>query len=58
MGNALGLQVVAEGVETADQLSILRTLGCDVIQGYYYSKPLPLDKLLHYTQGYLMDHKK
>jgi EAL domain-containing protein (putative c-di-GMP-specific phosphodiesterase class I) len=36
----LSLNVVAEGVEHAEQLEILRKLRCDVIQGYYYSKPL------------------
>jgi diguanylate cyclase (GGDEF)-like protein len=41
MANALGLQVVAEGVETAEQLMTLRQSGCDVIQGYYFSRPVP-----------------
>lgn len=35
-----GKEVVAEGVETEEQLNILKELGCDIIQGYYYSKPL------------------
>ncbi len=37
----LGVRVVAEGVETAGQLHILRTDGCDLVQGFYFSKPLP-----------------
>jgi EAL domain-containing protein (putative c-di-GMP-specific phosphodiesterase class I) len=37
----LGMRCVAEGVETADQLSWLRTHGCDMAQGYHISKPLP-----------------
>ncbi|CAM2009916.1 putative bifunctional diguanylate cyclase/phosphodiesterase [Acanthopleuribacter pedis] len=41
MGHALGLKVIAEGVETQTQLDYLKTLGCDEIQGYYFSKPLP-----------------
>ncbi len=41
MSHQLGLKVVAEGVETADQLEFLRDHGCDYIQGYYYSRPLP-----------------
>ena len=41
LSHELGLQVVAEGVETAEQLEALRAMGCDIIQGYYYSKPLP-----------------
>ncbi|MDO4537715.1 MAG: EAL domain-containing protein [Coriobacteriales bacterium] len=37
----LGMRTVAEGVETVQQLEFLRTCGCDIIQGYLYSKPLP-----------------
>jgi diguanylate cyclase (GGDEF)-like protein len=45
MARALGLSVVAEGVETAEQLATLRALGCDMGQGYHWSKPLPPDDL-------------
>ncbi|NEX64010.1 EAL domain-containing protein [Noviherbaspirillum sp. 17J57-3] len=41
MARALALRVVAEGVETEEQLAILRDLGCDEHQGYLFSKPLP-----------------
>ncbi|MDH5301554.1 MAG: EAL domain-containing protein [Gammaproteobacteria bacterium] len=41
MAHSLGLEVVAEGVETLDQLNFLRKQQCDIIQGYYYSKPIP-----------------
>ncbi|WP_119677568.1 EAL domain-containing protein [Indioceanicola profundi] len=41
MGRQLGLQVVAEGIETADQLEFLRHHRCDLLQGYYFSRPLP-----------------
>ncbi|MFT7144017.1 MAG: diguanylate cyclase (GGDEF)-like protein/PAS domain S-box-containing protein [Alphaproteobacteria bacterium] len=41
MAHSLSLEVVAEGVETKDQLDYLSELGCDSIQGYYFSKPLP-----------------
>lgn len=37
----LSIPVVAEGVESVDQLSVLKALGCDYVQGYYFSKPLP-----------------
>ncbi|MEG0437609.1 MAG: EAL domain-containing protein [Solibacillus sp.] len=40
LGQSLGLEVVAEGVETVEELSILKDLNCTIIQGYYYSKPL------------------
>jgi diguanylate cyclase (GGDEF)-like protein/PAS domain S-box-containing protein len=41
MAHSLGLKVVAEGVETMDQLKFMRQHGCDAMQGYYLSKPLP-----------------
>ncbi|HEV7801622.1 MAG TPA: bifunctional diguanylate cyclase/phosphodiesterase [Burkholderiales bacterium] len=40
MGKALNLTVIAEGVETADQLNVLRSIECNAIQGYYLSRPL------------------
>lgn len=41
MAKVLNVKVVAEGVETAEQFSVLQQLGCDYIQGYYFSRPLP-----------------
>jgi len=43
MAHAIGMRVVAEGVETAGQLRILQTLHCDEVQGYYVSAPVPAD---------------
>lgn len=48
MAHNLGIGVVAEGVETKEQLDLLQNFGCDLIQGYYYSPPLPLEKLVGY----------
>lgn len=44
MGHSLRLEVIAEGVETAEQLAFLETEGCDQIQGYYFSKPLAAEE--------------
>jgi EAL domain-containing protein (putative c-di-GMP-specific phosphodiesterase class I) len=41
LAHSLKLKVVAEGVETAEQSELLRTLGCDEMQGYLLSKPVP-----------------
>jgi EAL domain-containing protein (putative c-di-GMP-specific phosphodiesterase class I) len=38
----LELTTVAEGIETTQQLDIITTLGCDIVQGYYFSKPLTI----------------
>ncbi len=48
LAHSLKQHVVAEGVEEKEQLAFLQAHGCDVIQGYYFSKPLPLDKLIAY----------
>jgi EAL domain-containing protein (putative c-di-GMP-specific phosphodiesterase class I) len=41
LGHGLGLKVIAEGVETDDQRQILLDQGCDLAQGYWFSRPLP-----------------
>ncbi len=46
MADALELSVVAEGIETAEQLAILRGLGCTCGQGYHFSRPLPVEEFL------------
>jgi diguanylate cyclase (GGDEF)-like protein/PAS domain S-box-containing protein len=44
MAHSLGFSTIAEGVETAEQLAFLRKHGCQEVQGYYFSKPLPADE--------------
>jgi diguanylate cyclase (GGDEF)-like protein/PAS domain S-box-containing protein len=52
MAHSLGLSVVAEGVETKEQLSLLNEFKCDLVQGYYFSKPIPASKLLDFSNNY------
>jgi len=46
MAHALGFKVLAEGVESAEQLAFLQTHGCDLYQGYYRSRPVPADEFV------------
>ncbi len=45
VAHAMGHSVVAEGVEEAEQVQVLRGLGCDTIQGYYFSRPVPAEEI-------------
>jgi EAL domain-containing protein (putative c-di-GMP-specific phosphodiesterase class I) len=49
MAHSLNLNVVAEGVEREDQLDFLRRQNCDTIQGYLFSKPVPVEQLEAYV---------
>lgn len=44
LGRGLGFTLVAEGVETGEQLAYLRKVGCDLVQGYYFAKPMPANE--------------
>ena len=46
MATTLGLETVCEGVETPEHVNFLKEIGCCKLQGYYYTKPLPIDRIL------------
>ncbi len=47
-----GKEIIAEGVEKKEQVEVLSRMDCDQIQGYYFSKPLPPEKLKEYILNY------
>jgi EAL domain-containing protein (putative c-di-GMP-specific phosphodiesterase class I) len=56
MAKSLNLKVIAEGVEDEAQMSFLRAHQCDEIQGYYFSKPLAVDKVADKLRGDYPEH--
>jgi len=44
LAHTLGLDVTVEGIETREQAEVIRELGCDYGQGYYFGRPLPADE--------------
>lgn len=55
MAHRLHMKVIAEGVEQKEQVELLRNMGCDMIQGYYYSKPLPLEEAIDYVEFWKLE---
>jgi len=51
LGDALGLETVAEGVEQPDELDLLRTMGCRLGQGYHFARPMSAEELEQYLAG-------
>lgn len=47
----IGMEIVVEGVETEETLQQFTALGCDYIQGYYFSKPLPEQEFVEFIRG-------
>jgi diguanylate cyclase (GGDEF)-like protein/PAS domain S-box-containing protein len=54
LGHGLGLRVIAEGVETEEQLLYVRSEGCDEVQGFHFSRPLPPDGIVAFIGGKLV----
>jgi diguanylate cyclase (GGDEF)-like protein/PAS domain S-box-containing protein len=54
LGRALHLEVVGEGIESAETLGYLRGVGCDQAQGYFFSRPLPADEFACWYRGHIM----
>lgn len=48
LANELRLQVIAEGAETEEQIELLREMGCEYAQGYYYGRPMPQEDFQDY----------
>ena len=51
LAKEMGIMITAEGVENEAQVKFLKNIGCDSIQGYFYSKPVPVDKFVKFLDG-------
>ncbi|MFP3342466.1 EAL domain-containing protein [Halomonas sp. SIMBA_159] len=56
IGHRLGLEVVAEGVENAEQLSLLRDMHCDLVQGFFFFRPMPAQEIERLLSGFVGGH--
>jgi diguanylate cyclase (GGDEF)-like protein/PAS domain S-box-containing protein len=54
LAHNLGLQVIAEGVETEEQVRMLRELGCDMVQGYYFGRPISAEEVMRLPKAMLL----
>ena len=51
LASNLGMKTISEGVETEEQLKILKSFGCDIVQGYLFSKPVPENEILEFLKA-------
>ncbi len=58
MSHRLKMMVIAEGVESGQQVALLQRMGCDYVQGYYYSKPIPLEELIELLPYWEYEHEE
>ena len=56
MGHELDMEVIAEGVETEDQLRLLREKGCNGAQGFLFSRALPPAEIINWLESYRAQH--
>lgn len=52
MLHKMNYHIVCEGVETSEQKALLEKLNCDYLQGFFFSKPIPIEEFLEYIKGY------
>jgi EAL domain-containing protein (putative c-di-GMP-specific phosphodiesterase class I) len=57
MAKSLDIKVVAEGVEKKEELDVLKALGCDIIQGFYFAKPMRVEELKEFIENWDNDRK-
>ena len=55
MARSFGFKTLAEGVEDETILSLLQSLGCDMVQGYFYARPMPLEEFMQFMQNREID---
>ncbi len=58
MAKSLGMKIVAEGIETAEQVEFLKSVNSEIVQGYYFAKPMPLAEFEQSYMGVFNDNKK
>ena len=58
LANELRLQVIAEGAETEEQIELLREMGCEYAQGYYYGRPMPQEDFQDYLSKQTISEAK
>ena len=58
MANKMRLDIVAEGIETAQMLDTLTELGCDIMQGYHIARPMPQQELIAWIANKEQDHNR
>lgn len=52
MARGLGMKIIAEGIEEIEQVNFLRKIGCDIVQGFIFSRPMPIDNFPVYVENY------